>query len=295
MRLLTTLRSIRLPSISPVGFTSQCFLHQRTASPCSSRQRHLPHIRSLHTTVHQLSAAEPGIEGEHEPENKSESELGTEPGPRPLVYPSRATPSNHHDLPSFLSYAERNSLSPRSTVYVGTHYEYTVLSALATHNFSLRRVGGASDYGIDLLGTWTLPSLPSPLRVIVQCKALASPRPASIRELEGAFVGAPTGWKRGEGLAGSNVVGLLVAPGPSTKGVRDAMGRSRWPMGFVSCAQETGVVRQFIWNQAAVREGLEGIGVVFRHDENGGEEPRLVLTWKGRPIAAGGEKGSRDE
>ncbi|KAJ9161934.1 hypothetical protein NKR19_g1847, partial [Coniochaeta hoffmannii] len=151
---------------------------------------------------------------------------------------------------------------------------------------------GASDRGIDLLGTWTLPPLPRPLRVIVQCKALASPRPSSVRELEGAFVGAPTGWRsEGEG-EGERVVGLLVAPGASTKGVRDAVGRSRWPMGFVCCDRETGTVRQFIWNQAAVREGLEGVGVGWRHEEGGGEG-RLALTWKGRPMDLGVEEGER--
>lgn len=104
-------------------------------------------------------------------------------------------------------------------------------------------------------------------------------------------MGAPAGWRRrsGEGEEGGNVLGLLVAPGPSTKGVRDAIGRSRWPMGFVCCDRETGRVRQFIWNQAAVREGLEGVGVAWRHEEGGGEG-RLVLTWKGRPIGATGEE-----
>lgn len=102
-------------------------------------------------------------------------------------------------------------------------------------------------------------------------------------------MGAPTGWRRGEGggaEGGSNVVGLLVAPGPSTKGVREAMARSRWPMGFLCCERETGRVEQFIWNQAAVREGLEGVGVSWRHDEEGGQG-RLVLTWKGRPCSLG--------
>ncbi|OIW31772.1 hypothetical protein CONLIGDRAFT_712236 [Coniochaeta ligniaria NRRL 30616] len=240
---------------------------------------------SFNTSVSKVAtASHQELESNEEPERQ----------PNPLIYPSRSTPSNHNDLSSFLSYAERTSLPPKSTVYVGTHYEYTVQTSLATHGFALHRVGGASDHGIDLLGTWTLPSLPHPLRVIVQCKALASPRPASVRELEGAFVGAPSGWRRGEGVVGSNVVGLLVAPSPSTKGIRDAVGRSRWPMGFVSCDRETGAVRQFIWNQAAVREGLEGVGVAFRHDEGGGE-PRLVLTWKGRPIATGGEEGGVGE
>ena len=286
MKCLTVPWVLRVSKLSPARHTFHCSQGQPTSDSSSQLSRHYS-LRSIHTTnhVHTSAKQQPQPELEPEPQEEPDSQ------PTPLLYPSRATPSNHHDLSSFLSYAERTALSPKSTVYVGTHYEYTVQSALAPHGFALHRVGGASDRGIDLVGTWALPPLPGPaLRVIVQCKALASPRPASVRELEGAFVGAPAGWRRGEGAEGSNVVGLLVAPGPSTKGVRDAIGRSRWPMGFVSCAQETGVVRQFIWNQAAVREGLEGVGVAVRHDESGGE-PRLVLTWKGRPIAACGETG----
>lgn len=282
MRPLTTLRSLNVSGLHPV-YSLSPITHQRSASILPSPQ-HL-HIRFLHTTNHPLSTPQ----AQPQPDQESESGRGPEPQSNALIYPSRSTPSNHHDLPSFLAYAERTNLAPKSTVYVGTHYEYTVQESLASHGFAIHRVGGASDHGIDLLGTWNVPSLPHPLRVIVQCKALASPRPASIRELEGAFVGAPTGWRKDDGMVGSNVLGLLVAPGQSTKGIRDAIGRSRWPMGFVSCMQMTGAVRQFIWNQAAVREGLEGVGVTFRHDENGGE-PTLLLTWKGRPMSAAVEQ-----
>jgi hypothetical protein len=38
--------------------------------------------------------------------------------------------SNHHDLKSFLSYTQRSGLDEKSTVYVGTHYEYTVAAKL---------------------------------------------------------------------------------------------------------------------------------------------------------------------
>jgi hypothetical protein len=280
MRLVNTTRSFML-SISGIGHK---YILPR---PFSSN------IRSFCTTNHLSSTPEPQPKPLQEPEQEQDPAA-----PKPLIYPTRASPANHHDLSTFLAHAERTNLSPRSTVYIGTHYEYTVLASLTAHGFSLLRVGGASDNGIDLLGTWSLPSLPQPLRVIVQCKALNSagrPKPESIRELEGAFVGAPRGWRRAEGVEGGNVVGLLVAPGASTKGVRDAMGRSRWPMGFVSCSRETGAVRQFLWNQAAVREGLEGVGVAWRHDESGEEEPRLVLTWKGRPMVLGDGKGETAE
>jgi hypothetical protein len=106
---------------------------------------------------------------------------------------------------------------------------------------SLRRVGGASDYGIDLLGTWSLPSLPQPLKVIVQCKAYAKTAgPSVTRELEGAFVGAPVGWQ------GKGVLGLIVTTKAATKGAREALGRSRLPMGYIFCSKD-GKIQQMHW------------------------------------------------
>lgn len=79
------------------------------------------------------------------------------------------------------------------------------------------------------------------------------------------------------------MVGLLAAPGHSTKGVRDAMTRSKWPMGFVSCSREEGKLKQFLWNQAAVKAGLEGVGVGFRYD-GAKNDPSLILTWQGKQL-----------
>lgn len=197
-----------------------------------------------------------------------------------LIYPEPPT-SNHNDLASFLAHAERSGLDPKSTLYVGTHYEYTVAQTLSRYGFSLRRIGGHSDYGTDLLGTWAVPSAPggTPLRVLVQCKAIArKSAPNLIRELEGAFVGAPVGWR------GHGVLGLFVTEKPATRGVRDSLARSRWPMGFVSCSR-VGRVQQMLWNQRAEEEGLEGLGVGLRHAgvESEGEQ-QLLLTWKGQHV-----------
>lgn len=193
-----------------------------------------------------------------------------------LIYPEPPT-TNHHDLGSFLDYAERSGLDPTSQVYVGTRYEYTVAQNLNQYGFSLRRIGGRSDYGTDLLGTWIVPSAGEPLKVLVQCKALArKSAPNLIRELEGAFVGAPVGWR------GHGVLGLFVTENPATKGVRDSLGRSRWPMGFIYCSRE-GQVRQMLWNQRAEEEGLEGLGVGTRYSGHEGEQ-QLLLTWKGQHI-----------
>ncbi|KAF6841956.1 putative glutathione s-transferase [Colletotrichum plurivorum] len=197
-------------------------------------------------------------------------------GPRsPFPTPSTA---KHHDLPSFLSYAEQTGLDVTSTVYVGTHYEYTVASTLSQYGIQAIRVGGISDYGVDLLGTWTLPSQPRQLKVIMQCKG-GSQRitPSLIRELEGSFVGAPVGWR------GKGVIAFLVSEGTASKGVREGMGRSRWPMGFISCSRD-GVFQQMVWNQRAEEEGLRGMNVAIRHSEDGNGEAKIVLTYQGKRV-----------
>lgn len=191
-----------------------------------------------------------------------------------LEYPESPT-TEHNDLPSFLKYASRIDLNIQSTTYVGTHYEYTVKSVFEGLGMSLKRMGGKSDYGIDILGTWSLPSAPQPLKVLIQCKALAEKvRPQVARELEGAFVGAPRGWR------GSGVLGFLVSPRPATKGVREALGRSRWPMGYALCTAD-GKILQILWNKRAEQEGLEGIGVGLKYAGGDRSEKEVVLTWKG--------------
>lgn len=193
------------------------------------------------------------------------------------IYPESPN-SNHSDLQSFLEYASRVDLNHKSTTFVGTHYEYIAQTALKRLGISLKRVGGKSDLGLDLIGTWTVPSLPKPLRVLVQCKALARKiSPSHARELEGVFVGAPPGWR------GPGVLALLISQQAATKGVREAIGRSRWPMGYVLCEGE-GRIRQIMWNRRAEEEGLDGVGVGLKYlggDEN---EKEVILTWKGQAI-----------
>lgn len=200
--------------------------------------------------------------------------------------PPKSGTQKHNDLPSFLNYANRTGLSTTSTTYVGTYYEYMVQCALRHLGFSLTRVGGRDDSGIDLVGTWHLPSNTHPLRVLVQCKALKGKLgPNLVRELEGAFIGAPLGWR------GENVLGFLVSPKSATKGVREAMRRSRWAMGWIMVENEDGEgrVKQVLWNRAAVNIGLEGITATVRYTEkngcqDGALDNQCVLLWKGRPI-----------
>ena len=212
-------------------------------------------------------------------EGKSNRNVGRDT----LVYPDSPN-TQHHDLATFLAHAKRTELDEKSTVYVGTHYEYTVAASLSRYGFSLKRIGGASDYGTDLLGTWAPPTTPLNLRVLIQCKAgVQRVGPNLIRELEGAFVGAPAGWR------GSGVLGLLVSQQPATKGVRDSLSRSRWPMGYV-CCQGDGSVKQMVWNRKAEEEGLEGLGVTSRYDE-GQSEPELVLVRDGKALPLLNSKG----
>ncbi|KDN64719.1 hypothetical protein CSUB01_01933 [Colletotrichum sublineola] len=194
-----------------------------------------------------------------------------------LLYPNPPT-THHRDLASFLAYAERTSLDVASTVYVGTRYEYIVSSTLSQYGIQAVRVGGASDNGIDLLGTWNVPSQNQPIKVILQCKG-GSQRagPSLVRELEGSFIGAPVGWR------GSGVVALLVSEKTASKGVREALGRSRWPMGFVSCSSD-GAVRQMLWNQRAEEEGLRGMGVTILHADAGNRKSQIVLTYNGERV-----------
>lgn len=118
--------------------------------------------------------------------------------------------------------------------------------------------------------------------MIVQCKALKTKLgPNLIRELEGAFVGAPAGW-RGEGI-----LGVLVSPREATKGVREALGRSGSPIVWMMVEQEEERVRQVLWNRKASEVGLEGLGVTVRYCGRAGEEQKgkeLVLTWKGEVL-----------
>ncbi|KAK3987826.1 hypothetical protein QBC44DRAFT_399587 [Cladorrhinum sp. PSN332] len=230
-------------------------------------------------------------ERDHHPNPPSPEEPQPEPSsssqPQPLIYPP--PPSQHHnDLPSFLTYVAKNSLDPAKTVHVGTHYEYTTITSLSRLGFSLQRVGGKSDCGIDLLGVWSLPPLFHQIRVLVQCKVRQRPGPQHVRELEGAFIGAPVGWR------GRGVVGVLVTDQAATKGIRDAVGRSKWPMVFMSSSRD-GRISQFLWNGRAEEEGgFGGLGVGMRHGEGGEEDKEVVLMWKGRRIEFEG-KGNKNE
>jgi hypothetical protein len=198
-------------------------------------------------------------------------------GTNELIYP-KSQSSNHYDLSSFLAYALRIDMNTKSTTYAGTHYEYTVQAALERLGMTLKRIGGKDDCGIDILGSWSLPSALQPLKVLVQCKNIAKKvDPSQARELEGSFVGAPLGWRE------PGVLALLVSQKSATKGVRDALRRSRWPLGYVLCTPE-GRIMQMLWNSRAEQEGLAGIEVGLKYTGGHVNEKEVILTWKGESI-----------
>lgn len=194
---------------------------------------------------------------------------------------------DHHDLKSFLKFGERNKLNPNTTVYKGTHYEYTVMEALKEFGFHLHRTGKANDKGIDLLGHWELPAEPFQMKVLVQCK-VSQASPSTFRELEGAYAGAPVEWQ------GENVLALLASSKRLTGGVLEGAQRSQSPVGALHIEQD-GLIRQFVWNAVAGKRGLAGLGVTSRYQEGQQHSDNapagvkqtfktVALTWNGKPL-----------
>ena len=203
-----------------------------------------------------------------------------------LPSPPSPPSQNHNNLTTFLSYAEQISLSKESTVYVGTHYEYTVLETLRRYALSLNRIGGRDDAGIDLVGTWHLPEREREraLRVLVQCKSLKTKiGPNIVRELEGTLRQAPVGWRTDQ------TVGVLVSPREATKGVRDALARSAYPV-FWMMIERNGSLKQALWNSRAEELGIGPLGVETRYEtaaegaESDSVTKQIALTWDGHDI-----------
>jgi hypothetical protein len=195
---------------------------------------------------------------------------------------------DHNDLESFLAFAEKKQLDTKTTVYKGTHYEYTVMESLKQLGFVLHRTGKSNDKGIDLLGHWRLPGKPYKIKVLVQCK-VSRGMPSTIREMEGAYAGAPSEWQ------GDNVLALLATSKPLTKGVLEGVQRSPSSVGALH-VETDGLARQFIWNSIAGERGLAGVGVTTKYEEaparpaeiSGAKQTikTVALTWKGQPFIA---------
>lgn len=189
-------------------------------------------------------------DSEHKSKNENDLKEPIKPSPTlpsQPVTPPQPTILNpitaHHDLQSYLAFqldrfksssnAETRRKLITSSVHLGTRYEYLIQSHLQQHlGFTLTRIGGKGDGGVDLIGSWTLPVLvpapasvssqppPSPaslsstspssspatvdstsstisptFRILLQAKRLSphrTPAPAQMRELDGTVFSAPT-------------------------------------------------------------------------------------------------------
>ncbi|KAK6537655.1 hypothetical protein TWF694_011829 [Orbilia ellipsospora] len=154
---------------------------------------------------------------------------------------------SHSDIPSFLRYAHISGLDPTKTVFTGTLYEYTVLSALTRlSGISLARVGGRDDAGVDLQGSWELPQMTTPSSPIKQQKAIKIPLiiqcknvnekswkgPQYVRELDGALVSQP-----------SDALGVLACPRDMTPGMKKQMFASKRALGFIKVTPLEGIYK----------------------------------------------------
>lgn len=229
-------------------------------------------------------------------------------------------PPRHRDLLTCRTHAHSK---PFSTVHIGTSYEHLCARTLPRLEFrDLTRTGGPDDKGIDLLGKWLPLSLQytksPPLNVVVQCKAVArKASPEMIRELEGTLAGAPGEWR------GEDTIGLLCAKREVTRGVRDALRRSKravvWIMiedlddakkdrkgsgdeveteaGDSKEVQEGkgGRIRQILWNDR-VQElvgKVTGTRVIHIPGEDGGRmETEVLMSYNGM-LAVADDVGKR--
>ena len=183
---------------------------------------------------------------------------------------SSSTEPQHTSLSTFLSYAKRTNLDRNSTTFTGTYYEYVTQALLRKYGFELTRIGGRGDRGVDLKGYWRIATaggsteeaqkkekIESEISVVVQCKRLKGKvGPNLIRELEGAV--ATTGKK------GGNTIGVLVGTRGATKGVREAMGRSRVGICWVMLEVEEGGGDMEEMAEEGEEEQKEGFDGIFQ-------------------------------
>lgn len=204
---------------------------------------------------------------------------------------------------------------------------YTVMNTLCGLGMSLTRTGGRSDAGIDLTGTWVAPTASNaahplpPVSVYVSCKALQGTRktgPSLLRELVGTINATPQG---------VDAFGILAAATPCTEETRKRLAMSTAALGFVCITpqevemvkrgrgrpangaeqewvlKEGGVLRQFIWNDAAAEMLGRGLGCTARYvlpkpgevAQNGGVIEEVVLTLDGIPIKPEKKRSTRSK
>lgn len=122
------------------------------------------------------------------------------------------------------------------------------------------------------------------IRVFVQCKALKTKLgPNLVRELEGTFHTTAAA-STSDGGGGGGKVGILVSPREATKGVRDAMARSAYPV-FWMMVERDGTLQQALWNSKVEELGLGLLGVETRfgnYNNNDGNDAQQLPSAKGK-------------
>lgn len=170
----------------------------------------------------------------------------------------------HQDLESFLDDARHRGLGETTTLYQGTIYELKVKSLLEQHQMQLERIGGKSDGGVDLRGSWPLDLLP--LKVSVQCKRYGKKLgPENFRALVGTLFDN-TGDYRWRDAPDCRALGILASPHPASADSTRYMTNSVVPLVFMSITLD-GQLQQFICNDAASRIGLDKISIKSRYEE----------------------------
>jgi hypothetical protein len=97
-------------------------------------------------------------------------------------------------------------------------------------------------------------------------------------------------------------MGVVVTTQEATKGVRDAMGRSRLGVCYLMVEMRQGedekwkgIVRQCLWNMRAGEIGLAGVEAGLRYlptSEDGTVENELALNYKGKRLRSRNEMGA---
>ena len=139
--------------------------------------------------------------------------------------PSTSIVATHYDLASYLRFhtarctaqtdADKRVKLSQSSVYLGTRYEYLIQQHLTSNlGFSLTRIGGKGDGGVDLIGTWKVPGAGTgaggdeTFKILVQAKRLTThrkPMPALMRELEGTLMGSRSSRALGQAFAAHQI------------------------------------------------------------------------------------------
>ncbi|KAF8979537.1 hypothetical protein BGZ46_005304 [Entomortierella lignicola] len=183
----------------------------------------------------------------------------------------------HNDLQS---YKELNR-NTKSTIYKGTLFEYQTQEVLMKClGIYTQRTAGAGDLGVDLRGTWFLPTSASPrpgdkvrhLKVIVQCKSTNTRiGPNFVRELQGSlsYESQPT-------------MAILAISSDFTKHSFLPYAMSLWPMALVVIDVKNHKCKKLMWNKAAekVMHGVQ-LGEELVRGIDGKIESRPVLCYKG--------------